>query len=266
MNNNKIHEIKKEDKSAFGKFTILIIIGLIVGMVVGIMSNMMKEGLAELISDGLIEVLSVIAPFANIVLTLVVMILVFYLYQKCRKQYQAWDGDNEEEVNRIEIYLSYALWFTSILMVSSFFFFAVGFFLSTSNIYEYFSWMNLICYIAGFILAMTVTVVAQQKIVNFEKEINPEKQGSIFDMKFAKKWVDSCDEAERLSVYKSAYKSYEAVSKTCVFLWLFCVIGADIWNFGLIPITMVSIIWIVLISSYCLEAIRLSKNSSGERQ
>ena len=38
---------------------------------------------------------------------------------------------------------------------------------------------------------MVVTVIAQNRIVNFTKEINPEKKGSVYDLKFQKTWIAS---------------------------------------------------------------------------
>ncbi|MGL6219074.1 MAG: DUF3169 family protein [Lacrimispora sphenoides] len=73
----------------------------------------------------------------------------------------------------------------------------------------------MIYWLTGFIAAVICTIVTQQKIINFEKEINPEKRGSVFNQKFSKKWEKSCDEAERLSIYKSTYTSYRAVTVTC---------------------------------------------------
>ena len=84
-------------------------------------------------------------------------------------------------------------------------------------------------------------------------------KGSIYDVKFSKKWFDSCDEAIKLGIYKSAYKAYISVSTTCVILWVICVIGYDIWDFGIAPMVIVTIIWLVQTISYCVESIKQSK-------
>ena len=102
-------------------------------------------------------------------------------------------------------------------------------------------------------------LLAQRKIIDFLKEMNPEKKGSIYDVKFSKKWEESCDEAEKLAIYKCGYKAYNSVNTACIVLWLFCFIGSSIWNFGIMPVAMVSIIWFVLITSYTLESYKISK-------
>ena len=89
--------------------------------------------------------------------------------------------------------------------------------------------------------------------------MNPLLKGSIYDMNFSKKWIDSCDESIKLGIFKSAYKAYVSVSKTCIILWVFCIIGNVLWNFGIMPIVIVTIIWLVQTISYCLESIKYSK-------
>lgn len=261
MNKEKIYEIKKEDRKALRKFNAIILLSLLVGLVIGVMSNLINEGTAVWIAESLLNFLKGFFPVANIVLTVALMLPVIYLYWKCRKLYQMWDGESEAEMNKIEISLSYALWFTSILLILSFFFFASGSYFTVHAV-ENLKRADLIYWFMGFVVSVVCTIVAQQKIVNFEKEMNPEKQGSVFDQKFAKKWEKSCDEAERLSIYRSAYTSYRAVTVTCLVLWLFCVVGANIWNFGLMPVAVISIIWLVQVSSYCIKSISQSKYSS----
>lgn len=261
MNKEIIYEIKKEDKKALHKYAASILISLFIGLVIGVITILINEGTTAVwIAESLLYFLMGFFPVANIIITVGLMFPVIYLYKKCRKLYQVWDGESEEDMNKIETSLSYALWVTSILQIMSFFFFATGAYFIHD--YENLKGTDLIYWLTGFIAAVICTIVAQQKIINFEKEMNPEKQGSIFDQKFSKKWEKSCDEAERLSIYKSAYTSYRAVTVTCLLLWGFCVIGANLWNFGLIPVTVISIIWLVHVSSYCIKSISLSKYSA----
>lgn len=56
-----------------------------------------------------------------------------------------------------------------------------------------------VLFAVGLILSMVVAMVASVKIVNFEKEMNPEKKGSAYDFNFQKKWLASSDETLKLS-------------------------------------------------------------------
>lgn len=86
--------------------------------------------------------------------------------------------------------------------------------------------------------------------------MNPLLKGSVYDVKFTEKFMDSCDEAIKLGIYKSAYKADVSVSTICIILWVFCVVGNDLWDFGVIPMVMVTIIWLVQTVSYCISSIR----------
>lgn len=258
MRSENINEIKKDDRSAFKRFIFLIIIGMLVGFMAGMLSGYLEEGLAELLAVGIQNMLAYVAPFMNVILIPVVFLPILYLYHVSRKRYQVWDGENEALLEKIEINLSYALWFSSVAVILSFFFFAVGLWQITNLNYSV-SGAFLAAWLGSFILVIIGTTLAQQKIVNFTKEINPEKEGSVFDHNFSKRWEESCDEAEKLMIYKSAYKSYKTVSTTCIILWIVCLLGSSIWDFGLLPVTFVSIIWMVQTTSYCFESIRLEK-------
>jgi hypothetical protein len=259
MNHEKVQENRKEDKRALVKFAVLIVCSLLCGMVVGILIIKMGSYVAK-ITTIINFLLNSVMKYACFAVTLAAMAAVFYLYIKSRKIFLTWNGENEEELNRMELNLSYAIWFTTVDMILAFFFFAAGYnMLFSENPSEQSYFINLFWTLGGFIFAIVFVVVAQQKLVNFIKEINPEKRGSVYDLKFSKKWKESCDEAEQMAIYKSAYRSYKAVNKTCITLWLVCALGRQIWDFGLMPVAMVSIIWLVQVSAYCLEAIRLSK-------
>ncbi|MFA9377826.1 MAG: DUF3169 family protein [Lachnotalea sp.] len=271
MRNEKIYENKKEDNKALKRFIPIIIISMIVGGIGGAISEIAETGLAQIISEGITSLLSVTVPYVNFVLTFVIGGIAVWLYKKARNLYREWNGEDEEHIEQIEMQLGYSMWATSILMILAFFFFAAG--LSNVIISEKDNsvgiisfLMNSILFMLGFILAISFVVIIQQKIVNFEKEINPEKKGSVFDTKFSQKWVDSCDEAERFTMYQCAYKSYQATSKTCVVLLVFTIFGMMIWDIGVLPTAMVTIIWLIQTSSYCLESIRLAKKSSRNKK
>ena len=136
--------------------------------------------------------------------------------------------------------------------------------MNIGDIFDTISRTNLILWFVGYFVAVTVTIITQQRVVNFEKIINPEKQGSVFELNFQKKWVNTCDEAERLNIYQSSFKAYKTVTMTCIILWLFCVLGMTMWDLGIMPVAIVTVIWLVQTTSYCMESIRISKYKNEE--
>lgn len=262
MNNNRVEEIKKEDKKAFKKFIVITVIATIVGGIIGGSSVALKETLGGSVPNFLRNIFEVIAPYANIVLSLLIILIYKVVYSKSRKEYDLWKLKNEDD-DKIDIIvekLSYLMLFNSVNMILGFLFFGVGsMFLIFNNNSDGFNIIKIICLLGGFILCEASSILIQKNIINFEKEINPLLKGSVYDRKFSQKWLDSCDEAIKLRIYKSSYKAYTSVSTTCVILWLICIIGYDLWNFGVMPMVMVTIIWLVQTISYCLESIKQSK-------
>ena len=78
-----------------------------------------------------------------------------------------------------------------------------------------------------------------EDIVDLERRINPEKRGSVYDMKFQKTWMDSCDEAERAQIGQACYRAYMVGTKVCIFLWVALLILNFVFDFGLLPIAAV---------------------------
>lgn len=256
-------DIALEDKKAKKKFIVIMIISLIVGAFCGAGMVKFSGKSSQEFAEKLSMMMYYAAPYAMLGVTVISIITSGYLYRKSRKLYIIWNEEDEAIIDKIENNLTYALLITSVYMILAYFFFAVGFSTqiidNSDNMYNLYS---LFALLAGLIITMIFTIVLQKKIINFEKELNPGKKGSIYDMNFHKKWEESCDEWEKLMIYKSAYASYKTTCTTLIFLWLFCVIGNNIWNFGIMPVTIVSIIWLVQVVSYSLKAAQLSKQKA----
>lgn len=262
MSNKCMDEIKKEDKKAFKSFIVMIVISLVAGHFLGRISGNLKQIMGENVSSSLINMLKYITPFASLVLSILLILVFKIIYTDSRKSYELWKKSNEDDnrIDKIEENLSYLRLLSSIINIIGMFFIGIGaMLLPFDDINGDISITKYICFSIGLILCVTSNILIQKKIINLRKEINPLLKGSVYDIKFAKKWVDSCDESVKLGIFKSAYKAYVSVSKTCIILWLFCIIGYDLWNFGIMTLVIVTIIWLVQTISYCLESIKYSK-------
>lgn len=255
MNNNRKKEIKKEDKKAFKGFVIGMILAGILGAFIGVISVCFEESLGYELPNFIINILLLITPFASLVLSAILIIVGFVIYKDSRKKFHSWNQSDEEEemIDKLEEKLSYLILFTSVNLILGFFFFGAGVILLGD------SYIDLLLMLLGFLLCIISCTVIQKKVVNLEKEINPMLNGSVYDFKFSQKWFDSCDEAIKLNIYKSSFKSYKVVTYTCLILWLVCVLGYSLWDFGIMPIAIITIIWLVQTVTYCLESIKCSK-------
>lgn len=262
-NEGKAVENRREDKRAFGKFIAIMIACVLGGGIVGftmawIDADTWQTGVAEAVR----ACLRVISPWAGIVLSSLLLAAAGFVMRKSRRSFHRWDGENEEDINRIEEALSIVIIGCNVNLLLSYFFMGAGLYvIDWERLPEMYEKATLALLLVGTIYAMAVTMILQKNIVNFEKEINPEKQGSVYETGFQKKWLESCDEAERFQIYKCAYKSYITVNGLCVACWLISVLGILFWDFGILPMVFVMIIWLGSSISYSIESMRLSKRS-----
>ncbi len=256
MNETVRVENKKEDKKFLGKFLIILACSFVVGIVLGFGMAFMKDiDAATAISDAIYAFATVIAPYVSVVFVLVMGTVLLFAYTTAKKRIAAWDGENEEEYQKIDSFLGNVLSALNIGTVFTYFFFAVGF----DNIAGR-SGLADACYLLGFIAAMALIIIGQNLIINLTKEMNPEKKGSVYDMKFIDKWEDSCDEAEKILIYKSAYKTYTMMSHLFIGLWVFCIFGSHVFSWGLMPVTMVSLLWLCQVCFYTYYSKYYSKH------
>ena len=241
--------VKRDNRRALPKYLLTILLYGLLGGVLGFFTGVAgAAGVAETVRQALDRLLAVCAPWGIVASAVILLGAGWYLYAAAKRRFTAWDGEDEDTMDDVERQLSWALLLTGLMIVLDFFFFAA------SIIYERFL-QDLILFLAS----VVVLVVLQQKIVDLERRINPEKRGSVYDMKFQKTWMDSCDEAERAQIGQACYTAYRMGNKVCVFLWVALLILNFVFDFGLLPIAAVLVVWGVMQTAYALECIRLSK-------
>ena len=155
--------------------------------------------------------------------------------------------------------LSIVIWVTSTALILSYFLIAASY----ANGFETFktetSGALFLAGIIGFLTIMIEAVIFQQKCVDTTKKMNPEKTASVYDMKFQKKWMESCDETEKIMIGKCAFKAYAATNTVCSILSIVLAVCALVFGIGFLPSLVVCLIWIVNQSVYCKEALKYSK-------
>jgi len=75
-------------------------------------------------------------------------------------------------------------------------------------------------------------------------------------MKFQKKWEESCDEAEKLKIYKSAFSAYKATNSACIVVWLALFFLNMLFETGVMPLVVVCVLWAVLQIAYYIESVK----------
>ena len=249
-----------ENRKALPKFLKLILIAGLIGGVLGGLSALAGFWWRSVDAEYIIlQILYIVALWGMPLCAAIFLGAGFYQYNRAKKSFALWDNEDEAAISEIEERISWALIFDSLMVILSFFFFSAG---TINGLNEDMGLGNLGVIIGEFIAVIFLTVVLQQKCVDLLKQINPEKKGSVYDTKFQKIWFESCDEAEKRQIGQASYKAYSTATKFCPFLWAILFIGNMVFNYGLLPSTVVLIIWGVLQMSYMLEAVKLGKGQN----
>lgn len=249
MENNTV---KRDNRKALPKYLLILFVAAIFGGVMGFAAGWVgHDNLSEVIATAVADGLTAAAPWALLGTSVVSLALILWLYRAAKALFTGWDGEDEAVMDRADEKLNWALLLTAAQMVLDMFFFAVA--QSAHN-------MTALWSVLFFLVSIFLLVFAQQKIVDLTRRMNPEKQGSVYDTKFKKKWFESCDEAEQKQIGQAAYKAFNVVSTACPILWLALLVLSYAFNFELLmPTFIVCFIWLLMQVSYCLECIRLGK-------
>ena len=249
MENNTV---KRDNRKALPKYLLILFVAAIFGGVMGFAAGWVgHDNLSEVIATAVADGLTAAAPWVLLGTSVVSLALILWLYRAAKALFTGWDGEDEAVMDRADEKLNWALLLTAAQMVLDMFFFAVA--QSAHN-------MTALWSVLFFLVSIFLLVFAQQKIVDLTRRMNPEKQGSVYDTKFKKKWFESCDEAEQKQIGQAAYKAFNVVSTACPILWMALLVLSYAFNFELLmPTFIVCFIWLLMQVSYCLECIRLGK-------
>lgn len=254
--------IKQENKKAMPRFILIFVVCLVVGLALGFVTAWLDfESFGDALSAFGAFYASRLAGWLLCVCLIVEFAAGLPLYFSAKRQFTVWDGEDEAVSEAIEEKLSVCMWITSMAIVLGFLLVAGHF---SGMMHGEFRNRTVHTFLGhgAFLFILTGSIIFQQKLVDMTKQLNPEKHGSVYDPKFHEKWLASCDEAERAVIGQCAMKSYQAVTFTCLALWTVFVLGGIYFDWGLLPVVPVCVVWGVSQSVYSYWAIRLSKPSA----
>ena len=252
---------KKTEKQIFYKWVLMIVIAVFLGGVAGVFSVPLAEKIhsffAEFTLDRTVAAIATLGCF--ILVNVLVYIYSFYQYRTSKKMIKNWDKEDEELISHAEKRLDYAMFPMNLITSYDYFFVALLFYFCDIMADDMELHLCVIALIGAgvFFISMMIQVFYQKKILDVIKYLNPEKKGNIFDKKFAKDWENSCDEAQQLIIYKSAYSGYKATSVTCQILWALSFMSMIVFDTGLLPVFCVTVVFTVIVVAYYRTSIKL---------
>lgn len=260
MNNEKN---KIENRKALKVYIPFLIVMAVVGGIIGLFSTTdAAQRWTVYIEDAFNNAVYVISPWAVVGFTAAGMIIAAIYYKRGRELYNKSLGEQDDDVldemfRKVDINISKVMMAINVCEILSMIFFAAtiayieDYIKDNKKIYI----MVLVVFVAG----NFIRVKMQQMAVDFVKIMNPEKNGSVYDLSFQKKWEDSCDEFEMFTRYKAAYKAYRTSTLTCLAMFTILLILNFFFEYGPLPNMAVGVIWLVSTVGYCREAMKIDK-------
>ncbi len=267
-------EIQKEDNKKVGLFAVILVISGFVGGILGALCVNMVIFLEE---SGITFVefwnqaqkdFAVPASFLLIVLDVIFILISFFYLKKAKKLWKS-EMDEDDKYDVVDKKLSMSILFTNITYFINFAFFGFAFYSAMAFVEDvserwlliYMRMIDLIVFIATLFIALAI----QRACVNLTKLMNPEKKGSIYDMKFDKVWYASCDEAERMQIGIASYKAFRSVNNTLTALLTIFVLGSMFFEIGILPIIIVTVIGLVNNITYSVESMKIGTGTCGSK-
>lgn len=250
--------VKKDNKKSLPRFLLLVFGAALGGGVLGFSGALFAdEGVLEAIRTGVVRFLELISPWGILASGVFLLVPGFWLYRRAAVQFAGWDAsaDEDETGEQIERRLSWALLLANLAMLVDLFFLAASF----VCVYPLLN-------VGVFVVSLVLITLLQQKVVDLTRRMNPEKEGSVYDTKFRKHWLNSCDEAERAQIGQAAYQAFVVTTTACGVIWVILVMLNVFMETGLLPIFVVLVIWGILQTSYILTSIKLGRSSRSENR
>ncbi len=240
--------VERENRKAFPKFILVLLVSALGGGLLGFCGGILGIQNLENAQDTILAVLGVVVPWGIPVIMVTLVLPAWLLYRKANKLFQSWDGEEEELPRKAEEKLNYSLLFSNLAFILDCFFLSACHMASTNQ--------GMFLTIVLYCLDLVLVVLLQQKVVDLTRRMNPEKQGSVYDLKFQKKWLESCDEAERAKIGQASYKAYFVTAQVAAILWLVTAVSNFMMGTGLFATLPPLIIWATLQVVYTVTAIK----------
>lgn len=243
--------VKQDNRRALPKFLAVVAASAVLGGVGGFLVAMAaKPETLEAIRTGLDRTMQLVGPWGIPVSSGVLLLPAWLNYRSARRLYGRWDPDTEESVaEEIQQRMNFSLLLTNLELIFDFFFLAASF------QYTY-APLNVVL----FLISMACIIFLEQKVVDLTRCINPEKKGSVYDLKFHKIWLDSCDEAERAQIGLASFRAFRTTTLACMVVYLMLTLLNFMTGSGLLPVLVVLVIFGVLQVSYLLGCIQMYRN------
>lgn len=112
-----------------------------------------------------------------------------------------------------------------------------------------------------FIASFVYLYFWQIRYVKLLQKTHPEKKGDLSSPKFQEQWLDSCDEAEKEMIYRSAYKAYMIVNRTVPVILIMVMLANLYFDTGMLAVIVLAVVWMLAQFTYTGSCLKMKRSS-----
>jgi len=233
---------------------------LFIGVVGGVISFFIDRADLSSVTKSIYGILAIVIPGLFLIFNAISISVSEIYLRKAKKLFENHDEENEDELTEIENSLNTPIQFLVVTAILNLAFISGIIELTElTDVYNGFTAVIVIGTVAITLLSVFIQIIIARNYIELVKRINPEKQGDYLDKNFEMNWEESCDEGEKLIMYKSAYASFRATNICCSILWFVCLFLQITFGTGVLPVLCISAIWLTMIISYSIQSNKQSK-------
>ena len=120
--------------------------------------------------------------------------------------------------------------------------------------------------IAAYFLSFLVSVIFQTVIIHQMQKRDPRLKGDPNGFHFQKDFINSCDEAERMQLYRSGYKTYLFMAGAMPFFLTVALMIKLIWGTDSTAVLLLWILWLLQIIAARIYSRKEKKRNGKERE
>ena len=254
MNIGKRNENKKREecgKRAMGKTFVKILAALLAGGVIGGIFGfgsfwLQEEGFNYMVTGWYQGYLNY-AIYIQLAVFAVSGVLCLIFYLKAQNLVKQEKEELLDEIGRLE---NYALLVNAVGLVLLF----LSYGLAADGKNRYFMQSTIV-----FLVTCMLSVVLEVLIIYQAKRLDPMKKGDPGDLTFSKQWMDSCDEAEKMIVWKAAYETYTVMKVLIMAAFVAALFGKVGFGTGNFPLVLIGILWLVQSALYMAKSMKMDQ-------
>ena len=260
--------MKKEKKvnSYLRGVKIIVIAGLIGGVIGGVTGTLRYVLLSHgiLLSGDwiLTQIRSLLIPILSIIFAVTVILeeaCMRKLRVICEKQQTAEDEDCDWLEYEEEKVGAFGTNWNVLSQVLSIFFLTFGYSMKYIETDHHAYSFLVACII--FIVSFVYLYFWQIRYVKLLQKTHPEKKGDPSSTKFQEQWLDSCDEAEKEIIYRSAYKAYMTVNRTVPVILIMVMLANLYFDTGMLAVVVLAVVWMLAQFTYTGSCLKMKRSS-----